>query len=219
MLILGLSGGAATGKSTVARLFSRFSCSAVFDADKEVHQMYESDGKIIAAVREFFPDAVNDGQVSRKQLSLHFFDNSRRWQEFQSVIHKYVLQRQKRFILNSRRAGLRLLVLDVPLLLENGFWRDCDVIVYVYANPKVQLERLRSRGMPEEHIKCLLSKQINPVKRYSFADFFINTCSCPKDVAGSVLYIIRYGLSGASFGGLVKHAVSPGISRYLCKGV
>ncbi|MFV9838735.1 MAG: dephospho-CoA kinase [Aaplasma endosymbiont of Hyalomma asiaticum] len=219
MLILGLSGGAAVGKSTVARLFSKFSNAAVFDADKEVHHMYESDERVIAAIREFFPDAVIEGHVSRKQLSRHFFEDSKRWHEFQSVIHGCVLQKQKRFILDSRRTGIRLLVLDIPLLLEKGFWRDCNVIVHVYANPRVQLERLRSREISEEHIRFLLSKQVNSVKRCSFADFFINTCSCTKDISYSVLDIIRYGLSGASFARFLNKATSPEISRYLYKGV
>ena len=219
MVIIGLSGGAGVGKTTIARLFSKFGGAAVFDADKEVHRMYESDKKIIAMIKEYFPNAVCGERVSRKQLTRHFLENNSKWHALQSVIHKNIMQKQRRFIQNNQRAGTRLVVLDVPLLLEKGFWRYCDVIVHVYANPQTQLRRLKLRGMSEEYIMFLLSQQVNATKRRNFADFFINTCDCMKNVSCSVLDIIRYRFFSIHYDSLAKCSAVRIIPGYLGKNV
>ncbi|MGN7678954.1 MAG: dephospho-CoA kinase, partial [Anaplasma sp.] len=146
MVVLGLSGGIGSGKSTVAGILAKFFRAAVFDADKEVHHMYVHDVKVKDLVREYFPDCVCDGVVSRKKLMRHFLLHDSRWRQFQSIIHSIVLKKQRRFLLDCSRAGCDYAVLDVPLLLEAGFWRCCNFIVHIDVSYFLQRRRLSDRG-------------------------------------------------------------------------
>ncbi|MDB1135078.1 dephospho-CoA kinase [Candidatus Anaplasma sp. TIGMIC] len=191
MIILGLSGGSGSGKTTVAAMFAGLSNAAVFDADKEVHLMYEKDIRVINLVQEYFPDSVCDGRISRESLVSHFLVYDSKWRELQSVIYKKLLHRQKKMVLNCRRVGVRYLILDIPLLMEEGFWRCCDAIVHVSSSLWVQRRRLSARGMSDRNISVLLSRQVSIEKRRNWADFCVNTSGCLRETSLSVLRIIK----------------------------
>ncbi|KDB57126.1 dephospho-CoA kinase [Anaplasma phagocytophilum] len=191
MIIFGLSGGTASGKTQVARLFSQFGEARVFNADREVHKMYEHDASIIGLVREYFPDSIHDGCVSRKELLKHFVEYGSKWQMFQEALYSELLIRQNRFITESRIRKARYVILDIPMILEAGYWRSCDFIVWVRASRAIQVRRLRERGISQEGIKCLLSRQVQAEKRRNFADFSINTCGNIRDTALGVLAILN----------------------------
>lgn len=190
MIILGLSGGAGSGKTTVAELFRRVCQARIFNADKEVHIMYESDLRIIKAAEENFPDAVFDGKVSREKLSRHFYAHDDNWKGFQHIVHKRLFLRQEKFILGAMRDGIRYLVLDVPLLLEEGFGAACDAIIHVHVNRHTQWKRLRMRGLSDHNIRFILSLQFDEDRRRNFADFTLNTAGRASEISGSIMSIL-----------------------------
>ncbi|MCU7611444.1 dephospho-CoA kinase [Anaplasma capra] len=191
MVVLGLSGGVGSGKSTVAAMFARSCRAAVFDADKVVHDMYSNSAAIAGLVAEHFPDCVCDGNISREKLSKHFFSYGPLWRKFQSAVHSIVLEKQRRFILERGRAGYDCIVLDVPLLLEAGFWRCCDLILHIDVSQSLQWHRLSQRGLSEQEIKFLLSLQLPRERRRSLADFHINCGGRRGEVLKRVLQIVR----------------------------
>ncbi|MGN7661545.1 MAG: dephospho-CoA kinase [Anaplasma sp.] len=192
MVVLGLSGGIGSGKSTVAGILARFFRAAVFDADKEVHHMYLHDAEVNNLVREYFPDCICDGAVSRKKLTRHFLSHNSLWRRFQSIIHSIVLKKQRRFLSDCSRAGCNYVVLDVPLLLEAGFWYHCNFIVHVDVSYFLQRRRLSDRGFSEAEISFLLSLQIPREKRRNFADFCVNCGRSAGEVLENVLQIVRH---------------------------
>ncbi|MFV9893775.1 MAG: dephospho-CoA kinase [Anaplasma ovis] len=190
MIVLGLSGGAGSGKSTVAAMFAQSYCAAVFDADKIVHSMYSGDSMIIGLVAEHFPDCICNGVVSREKLSRHFFSYGPLWRKFQTIVHSIVLKKQCKFILEQSRIGRDYAVLDVPLLLEAGFWRYCDFVINVDVSKSLQWYRLSQRGLSEQEIEFLLSLQMSRESRRHFADFYVNCGERKGEVLKSVLRIV-----------------------------
>ncbi|WP_447581944.1 dephospho-CoA kinase [Anaplasma marginale] len=190
MIVLGLSGGAGSGKSTVAAMFVRSCCAAVFDADKIVHSMYSGDATITGLVAKYFPDCICNGVVSRKKLSRHFFSYGPLWRKFQTIVHSIVLKKQCKFILEQSRIGRDYAVLDVPLLLEAGFWRYCDFVINVDVSKSLQWYRLSQRGLSEQEIEFLLSLQMSRESRRHFADFYVNCGERKGEVLKSVLQIV-----------------------------
>ncbi|ACZ49389.1 dephospho-CoA kinase [Anaplasma centrale str. Israel] len=190
MIVFGLSGGAGSGKSTVAAMFAQSCNAAVFDADKIVHSMYSGDATITGLVAKYFPDCICNGVVSRERLSKHFFSYGPLWLEFQSIVHSIVLRQQRKFILEQSKIGRDYAVLDVPLLLEAGFWRCCDFVINVDVHKSLQWHRLRQRGLSEREIEFLLSLQMPRGSRRNFADFYVNCGERKGEVLKSVLQIV-----------------------------
>ncbi|WP_169193297.1 dephospho-CoA kinase [Anaplasma platys] len=191
MIVLGLSGAAGSGKTTVAGLFRKVCKAGVFDADREVHKMYDNDAGIISAVEKYFPASIRDGKVSRKKLAKHFYAYSEEWKDFQRIVHKKLLWKQKRSIQDAMKAGVRYFVLDIPLLLEGGFGEACDVVVHVHVNKRTQWQRLVKRGLTEENIRFILSLQLDGNKRHNLADFTLNTGYRASEISMGILDILR----------------------------
>ncbi len=85
-----------------------------------------------------------------------------------------MLRQQRKFILEQGKIGRDYAVLDVPLLLEAGFWRCCDFVINVDVHKSLQWHRLRQRGLSEREIEFLLSLQMPRGSRRNFADFYVN---------------------------------------------
>ena len=199
MITLGLSGSSGSGKTTIAGMFAKFCNAAVFCADMEVNDMYSNDEDIANLVKEYFPDSISEGCVSKKELAKHFFVYSAKWQEFQSLVHKALIKRQRKFMIDSRRAGHDYVILDIPLLFEKGFLKACDFVIHVYVCRMLQYERLAARGMSRKDMEFILSLQATYGKRQNFADFYINTglsrvavSSYIRNIVDDIKNMLRY---------------------------
>ena len=191
MIVIGLSGAAGSGKTTVARLLRRMCNAQIFDADMEVHNMYDNDAKIMGAVEKYFPDSIDQGKISREKLAKHFYVYSDQWKDFQKVVHKRLLWKQNKSIQNAVRAGKRYFVLDIPLLLEGGFYRACDAVIHVHVNKRTQWQRLMMRGLSQENIRFILSLQFSDNKRRNLADFSLNTGDGAYELSMGIIDILR----------------------------
>ena len=175
MHVLGLTGSIAMGKSTVAGMF-RASGVPVFDADAEVHTLLAKGGAAVDAVAAAFPDAYKAGAIDRKVLGGIVFGNAAQLTRLEAILHPMVGAARRRFLGLARRRQCRLVVLDVPLLLETGGERYCDTVAVVSAPRFVQRRRLRSRGgMTAARINAILKRQMPDARKRSRADHVIAT--------------------------------------------
>ncbi|WP_339045769.1 dephospho-CoA kinase [Candidatus Mesenet endosymbiont of Agriotes lineatus] len=174
MIILGLTGAIGVGKSFVASCFQRFG-AAIFDADATVHKIYQSDELIINLARDYFPDAVVDGAISRSILRKHFFQYSEKWQIFESKIHSLVLEKQNDFLIEEKKKNSKLVVLDVPLLIETKSHYECDFIIFVTVDSKLQNKRLIKRNLTAKEIDLFAKRQLAYHIKHKLLDFTINT--------------------------------------------
>jgi dephospho-CoA kinase len=175
MVILGLTGSIGMGKTTAARVFRDLGVP-VYDADGAVHDLLAAGGAAVAGVEAAFPDVVQGGAVDRQALGRRVFDDPAALARLEAILHPMVRRRQVRFLQAASRRGCRLVVLDVPLLLETGGDGRCDGVVVVSAPTAVQRQRvLRRPGMTAARFDSILARQMPDAEKRRRADFVVAT--------------------------------------------
>jgi len=173
--ILGLTGSIGMGKSTAAAMF-RHDGIAVHDADAAVHDLLRRGGAAVPAVAKAFPEAVRDGAVDRKALGALVFGKPEALRRLEAILHPLVRRRMRRFLQQAGRRGDRLVVLDIPLLLETGGERFCDAVAVVSAPRLLQRQRVLARpGMTREKFAAILAAQMPDREKRRRADQVVPT--------------------------------------------
>ena len=147
MLIAGLTGGIATGKSTVSAIFSRLGATVV-DADKIAHQALAREGAAYAAVIEAFGKGIlgADGEIDRKALGAVVFKDPHEKERLNRIVHPFVYAAiEHRLQQLQQRPDASVVILDIPLLIETGRHTTCDEVIVVYIPEPLQLQRLMKR--------------------------------------------------------------------------
>jgi dephospho-CoA kinase len=175
MLVLGLTGSIAMGKSTAAEMLRRRGI-AVYDSDARVHRMLARGGRAVPAIAKRFPSVVRDGAVDRGALGGIVFGDPAALKALEAIVHPLVRQDQATFLRTHRRRRARVVVLDVPLLFEAGTYRLCDAALVVSAPAWLQRQRvLRRPGMTREKLAGILAKQMPDAQKRRRADAVIPT--------------------------------------------
>ena len=118
MIVIGLTGSIATGKSTVGRIFKQLKIP-VFDSDHEVHNMLSNDIKIINSIVSIFGNVTDKfGKIDRDKLGKKIFFDSLKRKSLEKIIHPKIKLKQKKFIKFHRRNRHKKVVLDIPLIFE-----------------------------------------------------------------------------------------------------
>ncbi len=173
MIVLGLTGSIGMGKSTTSAMFTELGVP-VHDADATVHRLYASDAA--AAVEDEFPGTVMDGVVDRNILRERVIGNRKAMKRLEEIIHPFVRREEQKFIDRAGQQNQKLVILDIPLLLETGGQERVDGIVVVTAPADVQRERVLARdGMSAAHFEAIVAKQIPDEQKKHAADFIIDT--------------------------------------------
>ena len=173
MLIIGLTGSIGMGKSTVAaRLRERG--IPVCDADALVHELYEGDA--VSPVEAAFPGTTTDGKVDRAKLSAALVRDPNGFKRLGEIVHPMVREAQKECLASARRSGATMAVLEIPLLMEAGNDKRCDVTMVVSAPVEVQRARVLARpGMTPEKLDTILAKQTPDAEKRKRATFVVDT--------------------------------------------
>jgi len=180
MVILGLTGSIGMGKTTAAEGFRSFGIP-VHDADATVHELMASDGAATEDILDVFPEAKKrepDGTliIDRQVLAEAVFGNDEALKKLEAILHPLVREKEKAFLEKSAAEGAKMVVLDIPLLLETGGDKRCDGVVVVTAPADVQEKRVLKRpGMTPERLRLILARQVPDAEKLRRADFIINT--------------------------------------------
>ena len=176
VFLIGLTGGIASGKSTVAREFRRLGFE-VFDADEAVHQLYAPGGAAVAPIVELVGDCLDaNGGIDRKKLAMHLQENPQNLRALEAVVHPLVRDMEEEAGSLAKNQTPPLLIVDVPLLFETGRHKDCDAVITVYCAPETQRERALAReGMTPEKLDFILSRQWPTVKKLEASDYGVNS--------------------------------------------
>ncbi len=189
MLVLGLTGSIATGKSTAAATFAAHG-AAIFDADSTVHALYS--GRAALLIEAAFPGTVSDGAVSRPRLAAALAADPAALLRLEAIVHPLVHEEENAFLARAARAGRRLAVLDIPLLLETGGARRVDAVVVVTVAAEIQRQRaLARRGMTEARLAMLLARQMPAAEKIRHAHFVIDTGGPMAASAAAARDIVR----------------------------
>lgn len=180
MLHVGLTGGVACGKSTVAKMFSELGAQ-VIDADRIVHDLYRRGEPVYHALIAKFGDEIlaADGEIDRGRLAALAFDNGR-VQELNQIVHPAVGQKQREWIAEAaRRQPNGIAVIEATLTLEAGGKSRYDKIVVVICKPEQKVLRYAMRARCSEEIagqevERRTKVQFSDVKKASLADYVID---------------------------------------------
>jgi dephospho-CoA kinase len=179
MKLVGLTGGIGAGKSTVsARLTARG--AVVVDADAVVRELQARGTPVFDAIVERFgPGVVGpDGELDRPGLAAVVFGDPEALADLNALVHPAVGVEILRRVAEHQGTD-RVVVLDVPLLVESGRHQASGVIV-VDAPPEVAVERLvRDRGMTEDEARARMANQVSREDRLAKADFVIDNSGPP----------------------------------------
>lgn len=174
LLVIGLTGGIATGKSRAARLFRGFGVP-VFDADAAVHALFAAGSPIVEAVEEAFPGTrAADGAVDRRALGAQVFGDRQALRRLERIVHPAVRSAERAFLGQVARHGFAKAVLDVPLLLETRGDRLVDCVVVVQVRPEIQAMRALARpGMTAAKLAAIRLEQMPGPEKCRRADFVL----------------------------------------------
>jgi len=176
MVVIGVTGGVGTGKSTVAKMFKALG-AVVLDADAIAHQLMEP--KRLAwrrIVKMFGEHLLNDDQtIDRQRLAAIVFQDPQRRRQLEAILHPQVLRHIKQHLHRLRRnRRVNVAVLDVPLLLETGADELVDVLVVVTAPPDVQRKRLLQRFGTPEDLEARIALQWELAAKAALADYVVD---------------------------------------------
>lgn len=173
MVIIGLTGSLGMGKSTAAA-YLRSRGIPVFDADAEVHRLY--DAEAVPLIEKAFPGTTSASGVDRNRLSEVLTSQPERFAELEAIVHPLVRVSERTFLQEQATAGAPIVVLDIPLLFETGADAMVDATVVVSAPAEVQHERLIGRpDMTSQKLETLLAHQMPDEEKRARADFVVDT--------------------------------------------
>jgi len=189
MLVIGLTGSIAMGKTSAAKRFIAQGIP-VFDADAQVHELYA--GEAVAAIESAFPGVTQDGRIDRARLGEMLGKESGALARLEAIVHPLVRVRREEFLRDNARAGVEMVVLEIPLLFESGSDKDVDVTIVVTAPEAVQRARLMEReGMNEARAAMLLANQMPDADKRARADYVVDTNGPREETATEIDNIIE----------------------------
>jgi dephospho-CoA kinase len=174
---LGLTGGIGSGKSTVAALWAGRG-AAVIDADAISRATTAVGGSALPAIAAHFGAAMigADGALDRAAMRELVYRDPGARARLEAIIHPLVGQETRRQAEQARQAGRRLVVFDVPLLVESGArWRAwLDRVLVIDCPPAVQIERVMARSqLPRAQVESILAAQATRTQRLAAADWVL----------------------------------------------
>ena len=169
MIRVGVIGGIGSGKSFIAKLFN----CPVFNADKEVNRVYKNDKNCFVKLKKKIPNFINSFPVKKKQLVNAIKEDKKNLVKISSIVHPIVRKRMIVFLAKNKKN--KMVVLDIPLLIENKINKKDDVLLFVKSKKKEVLRRLKKRAnFDVKVLKSLKENQIILLKKRKLANYIVD---------------------------------------------
>ena len=188
MKIIGLTGGIASGKSTVATELRKQNVP-VFDADEVSRNAVAKGSKGLALVAEAFGAEylTADGEMDRAKISQLVFSDKEALKTLEGILHKIVWDEAEAFLAEAREQKAKLAVLDVPLLIETKWHERVDLVWLVAVSKEQQIKRAMIRsGMTEEEVKARIAAQMSLEDKKKFADVVLDNSGTLEETLAQV---------------------------------
>ncbi|KFZ41704.1 dephospho-CoA kinase [Anoxybacillus flavithermus] len=199
MLTIGLTGGIASGKSTVAAMFRDLHIP-VIDADEIAHRVTAIDGEAYHLIVETFGSDILDsnGAIDRRKLGAIVFHDEQKRKQLNAIVHplvrKHMLQQKEQYAKQKEKA----VVLDIPLLFESKLEHLVDRILVVYVDEQTQLHRLCERnGFSVEEARARMKAQMPLEEKRKKADAVIDNNGTIEETERQLhACLVRWGVLG-----------------------
>ena len=169
MIRVGIVGGIGSGKSFISKLFGY----PVFNADNEVKLIYKNNKKCFYKLKKKLPKFINKFPIKKNELVSAISSNKKNLKIISSVVHPLVRKKMNEFIMNNRK--YKMIILDIPLFIENKLNKKKDIIIFINSKNSKVLKRLKKRpNFNQRLIKNLKENQVILSKKRKLADYVIN---------------------------------------------
>ncbi len=177
MLRVGLTGGIATGKTTVGTMFVELGCRLI-DSDRIVHDLFHPDQAVYRAVVNEFGTQIlaTGGTIDRRILGDIVFKDPLARAKLNSLVHPAVTRRQQEWLQEVEAQDPRAIaIVDAALMIEVGTYKTYQKLIVVTCTPEVQKERLRKRTtLSESEIEARIRSQMPLEEKVKYADYVID---------------------------------------------
>lgn len=193
MLVIGLIGGIASGKSFVANCFRDLGAEVIF-ADEIGHRVLEN-VDVIKAIRQEWPQVIDaSGNVCRSDLAKVVFrlpHHQLNLEKLERLTHFRIGEQIDIELANLHAKGCLAVVLDAPVLIEAGWFSKCNKIVMVDAPLEVRRQRALARGWPSDELERRERAQLSLAQKEKFATDIIRNDASPEETKSQVCQIWR----------------------------
>lgn len=191
--IIGIMGGIGSGKSTVANEFEKLGCK-IINADKIAHDLLEENNVRQEVVGILGNDIIDsEGNIDRKKIAEIVFNNSELLFKLNNIIHPGVLQKTEELIEQYNQDNqCKAVILDMPLLVEVGWDKCCDKLIFVECDEITRENRVKSKFSQKNHIKYRENFQISLDKKKNIADNTVNNNSDFSALVRQIAEIFSY---------------------------
>lgn len=186
MKLIGLTGGAGSGKSTVAQMFRDLG-AAIVDADEATHAVYAPGTPGFDAIVAEFGDAyVRDGRIDRARLGELVFRDAGARMKLNAIVHPLVRQWMADRTVEAAEHGAEVVIQDVPLLFENDLQGLFSGVVLVYTPAELQLRRLVDRGLSKSRASAIIAAQMPIDEKRRLTDLIVENSGSREDTRRQV---------------------------------
>jgi len=191
---VGLTGGIASGKSTVAGIF-RAKGIPVLDADQISRDLVSSGSETLSEIILEFSDSVLDenGNLDREKLGEIIFSDLEQRKKLNNIMHPKIQKEQKKWLRETCSAGkFKIAIVEAALMIESGGYKNFDFIVVVKCSEKDQYERIKKRNnLSEDSIKARLDSQMTMKKKVEYADWVIDNSGDMNFLESQILPVVK----------------------------
>ena len=175
MIRVGVIGGIGSGKSFISKLFK----SPVFNADREVEILYKNNLECFKKLRKKLPRFVKSFPISKNQLINAINDDKKNLKKISKVVHPLVRKQMKLFLKKNKKN--KIIVLDIPLLIENKLYNKRDILIFVKSNQNKVINRLKKRKNYNKKILINLRKnQTDLLEKKKLANYIVDNNFSPN---------------------------------------
>ena len=185
MIRIGILGDIGSGKSYVAKRFGY----PLFNADEEVGKLYKKDKKIFKKLKKILPKYINSFPINKNEITNAILSNKNNLKKIIGVVHLEV--RKKLNIFLKKNKNKKIIILDIPLLLENKINNKNDILIFVEANKSNTIKRLRKRKNFNQKLINMFKKiQLSLVYKKRISQFVIENNFTKKSVKKDIKAIL-----------------------------
>lgn len=187
MIVVGLTGGIASGKSTVSKHMGEIGIP-IFDADAVAHEVVAKGTPGLQKVIELFGEEyLCDGELDRKKMAETVFHDNNKLKQLEEIVQSLVWQQATEFFKKQKTSGVRAVALDVPLLIETGWYKKVDEVWLVRISAEEQVRRVMLRDKcTEEHAKARIASQMSTDEKQTYAKIVIDNSGTVEQTLSQV---------------------------------
>jgi dephospho-CoA kinase len=182
-IIIGVSGGIASGKNFVSDCFLEFGAK-IFDADQEVSKLFSDDNDFKNKIIKNFPNAIKNNKINKDLIAKEVFLDKKRLNLLESITHPIINSKIDNFIIKCKKDKIKIALLNIPLLFEKESYKKCDLAILIISDFNLRKKRFIAREMAKN------SKLSNKLLSQKFDNIILNqkTDQEKKKLASEIIY-------------------------------